>query len=338
MREKAVLVTGGAGFIGSHVVDELLRLGKKVVVLDDLSGGKRENVNPRATFVEASITDAATVKRVFDTYDLEVVYHLAAYAAEGLSHFIRRYNYENNLIGSVTILNEIVSHKVPKIVFTSSMAVYGHQEPPFSEETPRQPEDPYGIAKAAFEQDLEIAHTFWGLKYVIIRPHNVYGPRQNIADAYRNVIGIFMNRIMHGQAPTIYGDGLQTRAFSYIDDVAPVIARAGYTKEAEGQIINVGAAEPYTVKELAEMTAKVMGVDIKPVHLPPRKEVKHAHCTIEKSVRLLGYKTSVTLEEGLHRMAAWAKSVGPQAQQTWDSYEVVENIPPYWLDLLRKDA
>ena len=219
-----ILVTGAAGFIGSHVCAHLLKQGHQVVGLDDLSGGFRDYVPEGVKFVEGSVTDAALVQKLFSENRFEYVFHLAAYAAEGLSHFIKQFNYTNNLLGSVNLINASVNHNVKCFVFTSSIAVYGKNQLPMTEEAVPQPEDPYGIAKYAVEMDLRESHEMFGLNHVIFRPHNVYGEFQNIGDRYRNVIGIFMNQIMQGQPMTIFGDGKQTRAFSYIDDVAPVIA------------------------------------------------------------------------------------------------------------------
>src|SRR3990172_6815728 len=200
-----VLLTGGAGFIGSHIVDHLIAQGHDVTVIDDLSGGFERNVNSQAEFVKGSINDVKLVDRIVKGKD--IVFHLAAYAAEGLSHFIKKFNYENNLIGSVNLINAAVRENIEKFLFTSSMAVYGTNQTPFSEDINPNPEDSYGVAKYATEKELKISHELFGLKYVIIRPHNVYGERQNIGDPYRNVIGIFMNRIMKGLPPLIYGDG-----------------------------------------------------------------------------------------------------------------------------------
>src|SRR6202453_4351983 len=247
------LVTGGAGFMGSQVADHLLRLGHDVVVLDDLSGGFRDNVPAKATFVEGSVMNHELINRLFDRHQFDYVYHLAAYAAEGLSHFIKRFNYNNNLIGSVNLINASVNHGVKCFVFTSSIAVYGRNQLPMSEEAVPQPEDPYGIAKYAVELDLKEAHEMFGLNHVIFRPHNVYGENQNLGDRYRNVIGIFMNQIMQGQPMTIFGDGSQTRAFSYIDDVAPVIAASIARPQSYNQIFNVGADKAYSVLELAQV-------------------------------------------------------------------------------------
>ena len=194
-----VLVTGGAGFIGSHVAAALLARGHRVTVLDDLSGGFVDNIPAGATFVQGSITDPALVDRVF-AGGFDYVYHLAAYAAESLSHFIKRFNYTNNLIGSVNLINAAINTGARGLVFTSSIAVYGpSQALPMTEETRPDPEDSYGIAKFAVEQELRASRHMFGLDSIVFRPHNVYGPGQNIGDRYRNVVGIFMNQLLQGQ-------------------------------------------------------------------------------------------------------------------------------------------
>src|SRR4051794_16663504 len=207
------LVTGGAGFMGSHVAKSLLKKGHRVVVVDDLSGGFTENVPPGTTFVQGSVVDHDFIDSLFHEHAFDYVYHLAAYAAEGLSHHIKRFNYVNNLIGSVNLINAAVRHRVKCFVFTSSAAVYGTRPLPLTEDTLPQPEDPYGIAKLAVERELEVTHRYFGLNYVVFRPHNVYGELQNIGDRYRNVVGIFMNQLLSGRSLTIFGDGRQTRAF-----------------------------------------------------------------------------------------------------------------------------
>ena len=270
------LVTGGAGFMGSHVTDHLLAMGHDVVVLDDLSGGFRENVPAEAAFVKGSILDHELVDRLFKRHGFDYVYHLAAYAAEGLSHFIKRFNYNNNLIGSVNLVNAAINHNVKCFVFTSSIAVYGAGQSPMSEAMIPLPEDSYGISKLAVEQELRVTHEMFGMDYVVFRPHNVYGERQNIGDRYRNVVGIFMNQLLRGEPMTIFGDGLQQRAFTHIDDVAPVIAASVDFSAARNQIFNVGADIPHTVNELAEVVAEAMGKPCQVNHLDPRNEVKIA--------------------------------------------------------------
>lgn len=332
MPPASVLVTGAAGFIGSHVVDALLARGHRVVGLDDLSGGFRGNVNERAAFVEGSILDVGLVDRLFDEHRFAYVFHLAAYAAEGLSHFIRRFNYQNNLLGSINLINAAVRHEVRCFVFTSSMAVYGGATPPVTEDMPRAPEDPYGVAKAAVEQDLRAARAMFGLRYVIIRPHNVYGERQNIGDRYRNVVGIFMNRIMRGEPIGIFGDGTQTRAFSYIADVAPVIAQVIERPEAYDHIFNIGADHPVTINELGEAVSQAMGVPFRPHYMPARFEVKHMYPSHDKARALLGFEARVRLEDGLRAMAAWVKRVGVRSSRRFDGIELERNLPPVWRD------
>src|SRR3982750_1562670 len=259
--KTTVLVTGGAGFIGSHVVRHCLNEGYEVIVLDDLSGGFEDHIPEGAEFVNGSVTDHALIEKLFNEYKFDYVYHLAAYAAEGLSHFIRRFNYNTNLVGSINLINEAVKHKVKCFVFTSSIAVYGAGQLPMTENTVPQPEDPYGVSKYAVELDLKAAHEMFGLNYVIFRPHNVYGENQNIGDKYRNVIGIFMNQIMQGKQLTVFGDGTQTRAFSYIDDVAIPIAKSVNIQQAYNEVFNIGADKPYAVNELAEVVSAEFAVD-----------------------------------------------------------------------------
>jgi UDP-glucose 4-epimerase len=325
-----VLVTGGAGFMGSHVADALLAAGHKVVVLDDLSGGFCENVPKGAEFVEGTVLDDALIERLFQVHRFEHVFHLAAYAAEGLSHFIRRFNYQNNLIGSINLINASVNHQVKCFVFTSSIAVYGRNQLPMLESTPPQPEDPYGISKLAVEMDLHAAHEMFGLNYVIFRPHNVYGERQNIGDKYRNVIGIFMNQIMQGKPLTVFGDGEQTRAFSYIADVAPVIARAPFVAGARNEVFNVGADQPYTVNELAKVVLAAMGATGEIKHLDARNEVVHAYSNHEKVRRVFGLGSPVRLEDGIAKMTAWAKEVGAKSSKEFGTIEVARNLPASW--------
>src|SRR5205814_8805154 len=251
-----------------HVARALLAAGREVVVLDDLSGGFENNVPARARFAKGSVTDAQLVGRLFREHRFTDVFHLAAYAAEGLSHFIRRYNYTNNVVGSVSLINEAIKHDVRCFVYTSSIAVYGSGQVPMTEDMVPRPEDPYGIAKYAVELDLRAAHEMFALNASGSRPHNVYGEHQNLGDRYRNVIGIFMNQIMRGEPLTVFGDGEQTRAFSYIDDVAPHIARSTETKDAYGQVINIGADIPYSVNRLTKVVAAAFGVDPVVNHLP----------------------------------------------------------------------
>jgi UDP-glucose 4-epimerase len=327
-----VLVTGGAGFIGAHVAKHLLDANREVVVLDDLSGGYLANVPEGATFVEGSVTDPELVEDLFREHRFTHVFHLAAYAAEGLSHFIRRFNYTNNVVGSINVINSALrAETVERLVFTSSIAVYGPGQTPMTEALTPEPEDPYGIAKYAVELDLAAAQRMFGLDYTIFRPHNVYGELQNIADTYRNVIGIFMNQLLSDRPMTIFGDGLQTRAFTHIDDVAPVIARSIDVPASANETFNVGADTPYTVLELAQTVARVLGVEEPQIeHLPPRLEVVHAFSDHSKLHDVFGEQNAVTLEDGLRRMAEWVQEVGARPPVRFDSVEILRNLPPSW--------
>ncbi len=326
------LVTGGAGFIGSHISAALIAQGHNVVVLDDLSGGFIENIPNGATFVEGSITNVELVQKLFEDQKFDYVYHLAAYAAEGLSHFIRRFNYNNNLIGSINLINASVNTGVKCFVFTSSIAVYGATpELPMTEKTHPHPEDPYGVAKLAVEHDLYSAHEMFGMDYVIFRPHNVYGEHQNIGDKYRNVVGIFMNQILQGKPMSVFGDGMQTRAFSYIGDMTPIMIDAIDNPEARNQIFNIGADHAYTVNELASAIAKAMGVEADIVHLPARNEVVNAYSSHEKVQRVFGTRRLHSLEEGLNNMAAWVKAHGARSSIPFNGIEIMRNFPKAWL-------
>jgi len=332
MKNK-ILVTGGAGFIGSHIVDELLKMKKDVIVLDDLSGGFKRNINPKAHFIQGSITNQNLVKLIFKQNKIEYVYHLAAYAAEGLSHFIKKFNYENNLIGSINLINASVNNHVKCFVFTSSIAVYGKNQLPMTENLLPCPEDSYGIAKLAVEKELEITKRMFGLNYIIFRPHNVYGERQNIGDKYRNVIGIFMNQIMQGKPLTIFGTGKQSRAFTYIEDISPIISKSVFLKKAYNQIFNLGADKPYSVNTLARIVSKTMGVPLKIRYLEPRNEVLHAYSSHNKVKKVFGYKPKYDLEYGIAQMSAWAQKVGCQKSKNFNNIEILKLLPKIWREV-----
>ena len=330
MKDQRALVTGGAGFIGSHLARHLLAAGYDVVVLDDLSGGRQENVPAGAAFVQGSILDRPLLEKVFAAGRFSAVFHLAAYAAEGLSHFIKHFNYSNNLLGSVNLINQSILHQVGCFVFTSSIAVYGEIPPPMRETDVPIPEDPYGIAKLAVEQELRVSCHQFGLPYVIFRPHNVYGEHQNIADRYRNVIGIFMNQIMSSQDLSIFGDGSQTRAFSYIDDIMPPLVQCVERREAHGQIFNIGADQAYTVNELADMVRQAFDSKNKVIHLPKRNEVLHANADHGKVKALFGTQSTTPLNVGIERMARWAKKVGPGQPSVFGDIEIRRGLPEFW--------
>jgi UDP-glucose 4-epimerase len=324
------LVTGGAGFMGSHVADHLIQMGHRVIVLDDLSGGFRENVPRESKFVEASILDHTAINHLFEQHSFDYVYHLAAYAAEGLSHFIKRFNYNNNLVGSVNLINAAINHDVKCFVFTSSIAVYGAGQSPMSEEMVPVPEDSYGISKLAVEQELRVSHEMFGLDYIIFRPHNVYGERQNIGDRYRNVVGIFMNQLLQGEPMTIFGDGSQQRAFTHIRDVAPIIAESVDFTGARNHLFNVGADIPYTVNELAEVVSHAMGKPCNISYLDARNEVKVAFSDHSKAERVFGAREKTALPQGVSTMAEWVRRHGARKSSVFEEIEVARNLPASW--------
>src|SRR3989344_2132547 len=242
-----ILVTGSAGFIGSHVYDQLFELGHTVYGVDNLSGGFIENVTQPKFFTELDLRDRAKTAQYIGKIKPEIIIHLAADATEGRSQFTPHSAIDNNIGAYMNVLVPAIKHGLKKMVLISSMSVYGSQQVPFQEKMIPQPQDIYGIAKSAMEGVTRVMGDVYHFPYVIVRPHNVYGRRQNLSDPYRNVLGIFINRILHGKNFFIYGDGKQKRAFSHIDDVAPYIVKAALSKKCENKIFNLGSDEPITL-------------------------------------------------------------------------------------------
>ena len=328
---KTVLITGVAGLLGSRLADWIIKNkpGYKVVGIDDLSGGYKENIHPDVTFWQMDLVDDP-IENCFELHKPDYVFHFAAYAAEGLSPFVRTYNYKNNLVATARIVNECIKHDVERLVFTSTMAVYGFGEGGiFHEDMKRSPIDPYGVAKSACEHDIEIANQQHGLDYCIIRPHNVYGANQNIWDKYRNVLGIWMYYHMEGQPVTIFGDGTQMRAFSYIDDSLEPLWNAAVRPEASKQIINLGGIQEYSINEAADILTEVVG-GAERVYLEKRHEVHYAIPTYDKSVELLGFQHKTDLKEGLTKMWEWAQHQPKRERFVWENYEIEKGIYSFW--------
>lgn len=331
-----ILVTGAAGFMGSHLSEYLANEGHEVYGIDNLSIGIEDNVSKNIKFAIVDMRNAEDMESVLAECKPEIIYHLAAWAHEGLSQFMPRLITENNYNAFLNLIVPAIKNDLKRIVVFSSMSVYGDQQPPFDEEMKRKPVDIYAIAKTAMEEAVEVLSDVHGFDYTIIRPHNVYGPKQMLHDPYRNVVGIFMNRIMKGLPPIIYGDGEQTRAFTYIDDVTPYVAKAAFLTEARNGIINIGPTEQYSINRLASGVLEAFSSQLVPIYVADRpREVKHAFCTNDKATALLGYKTSVSLQEGLHKMAEWARTQGPREFQYLDKLELQgDKIPVTWKEKL----
>jgi len=326
-----ILITGVAGLIGSKLADWIVENlpDVKVIGIDDLSGGYSENVNPKVIFYSDNILDDAFLGFLFEKYKPTYVFHFAAYAAEGLSPFIRCFNYNNNLVTTAKLVNQSIKHGVKRFVFTSSMSVYGAAEPPFIETYKQNPIDPYGVAKYACEMDIQIAGEQHNLDWCIFRPHNVYGDKQNIWDKYRNVLGIWMYQNLTNKPLTIYGDGSQTRAFSYIDDCVPFFWKGAIDDKASKQIFNIGGDEEITINDACDLLLEVMGNGNK-IHLEKRHEVKDAWVSHEKIKSVLGFKATTDLRTGLSKMWNWAKDQPIKSQKLWNNYELDVGIYSYW--------
>lgn len=333
--KKTILITGVAGLLGSRLAQHLLDKGYNVVGIDNLSGGQKNFIPKGVQFNELDLArDIHTVDAIFDFHKPEIVYHLAAMAWEGLSPWMRTLNYESNVLASSVVINNCIRNDVKRLVFTSSMAVYGNGKAPFHEDDPCNPIDPYGIAKRTVELDIMNAGEHFGMDWCIIRPHNVYGANQNIWDPYRNVLGIWALRRMNHEPLLVYGDGAQTRAFSYIDDSLEPLYQAGVNPRASKEIINLGGTEHHTLLECANLIANLPSTKYetaKVIHKEPRHEVKHAYATHDKSVDILAYNQQTSFEEGLEKFWNWCQTQDPKKPKNYfPSYELDKGIYSYW--------
>ncbi len=325
-----ILITGVAGLIGSRLADYIIENHPEVHVvgMDDLSGGYKENINPQVEFWQMNLV-THPIENCFEVHKFDYVYHFVAYAAEGLSPFIRQYNYENNLVATARIINQCIKNEVKRLVFTSSMAVYGYGDDVFYETDTPKPMDPYGIAKYACEMDIMVAGEQHGLDWCIIRPHNVYGVNQNIWDKYRNVLGIWMCQHLNNEPMTIYGDGEQIRSFSYIDDSLDSFWKSSQLNESSKQIINVGSTKHYTINEANRILQSVIGGG-EVVYKEQRHEVKNVIPSYEKSISILGYEDKTSLYDGLKVMWEWSQKQPKRERWMWEKYELEKGIYSYW--------
>jgi len=312
MSDKTVLITGGAGFIGSHLVDRFIAEGDRVAIIDDLSGGNRDNLNPNVEFYECDLRSASRANELISTIRPEIVYHLAANAAENKAQFspidITSRNYDTFINTFVPALR----NGLKRVIVTSSIAVYGNQQAPFKETAVPEPEDLYGVSKLSMEKSLHILSKVHQFEYVITRPHNVYGPRQNMRDPYRNVVTIFMNALLKGESYYIYGDGSQQRCFSYIDDVVNALQVCA-TAPVNGMTFNVGSDAAHTLNELSEVLQQVVGTSLPPKYLPSRPlDVPIAIADHTLAKQHLRYEDTTSLREGIGRTWEYAKKLGYQ--------------------------
>ena len=327
---KKVLITGVGGLLGSHFSRHLLDSGYAVVGIDDFSLGYRDFVDEKVVLYVGNLIDSSFVNQVFESEKPDYVYHFAAYAAVGLSPFVRNFNYMNNVVASANVINACINHETKKIIFTSSMDVYGSLKPPFTEFQTPHPEDPYGIAKYTVEQDLEAANRFFGLRYSVARPHNVFGVYQNIWDKYRNVLGIWIRKTLSGEPLTIYGDGLQVRSFSDVSFYMKPFELL--MTQGDGETYNIGADSHITIKDAAEKFSNVAfsrGYSTSIVHLEPRDEVKVAYCDHTKAKNHLAFRDDTNFEALIGKMFDWAKSQPSRPVKTM-SYEIEKKMYSYW--------
>ena len=345
---KTILITGGAGLVGSANAHWILEnTDDTVICVDNMSGGLLENLpdkSDRFVFYNASVENNI-LDAIFNRYKPTHVMGFAAYAAECLSPFIRKFNITNNMLAMANLVNCCINYDVKRILFTSSVAVYGHGsfKPPFYEDLQPSPVDPYGVAKYAVEMDLKIAEEQHGLDYVILRPHNIFsgeintkynktGYGQVYNDRYRNFLAILMYKHLRGEKLTIFGDGLQKRAFSYIGDSLPCFYRALTAPQCSKQIINLGGIHENTILEAANTVIDVMGGG-ELIHLEPRHEVKNAYPSYDKSVELLGFEHKTNLYDGVKKMWDWVKrdyELYDRKPLTFNSYEVDKGMYSYW--------
>ena len=322
-----IVITGIAGLLGSNLATYLLEnTNHEVVGIDNLSCGLLSNV-PTDMKCYWSTIGCNVCDEIFEAEQPDIVYHFAAYAAECLSPFIRSYNYTNNLVATAEIVTACIKYNVQRLVFTSSIGVYGRNLSPYVEHNIPNPIDPYGVAKFACELDIRIAQEQHGLEYCILRPHNVYGPHQVITQKYRNVFGIWLDRLQHGLPLQIYGDGKQRRAFSFIGDMMHPLHMAGVSPTAKNQTINLGGSTPISIEEAARFFIAQRGGDL--MYCAPRHEIKDAWCTVNKSQRLLGYADKTSLADGLAAMWRWAETADHTCAEP-PTVELSVGLPVYW--------
>ena len=329
-----ILVTGVAGFLGSHLAQKLSELGHDVVGVDNMIGGYKDNIPKNIEFFEFDCCNLKKMNQVMK--NVNIVYHCAATAHEGLSVFSPYEITKNNYLASVSVFTACISHKVKRIIFCSSMARYGSQQTPFTEEMDPKPIDPYAISKVAAEDVLKNLCELNNIEWVIAVPHNIIGPKQKYDDPYRNVVSIMINRMLQKKAPIIYGDGEQKRCFSYIDDCLNCLIPMMDQKNLNKQIINIGPDEEFvTINRVSEICSNVTGSNLKPIYKKDRpREVKHATCSANKARKLLNYKTETDLVTGIQKTYEYIKKRGPKKFDYSNiDLEIVNDLTPsFWVN------
>ena len=327
-----ILVTGAAGFLGSHLSEKLSDLGHKVVGVDNMLGGYEDNVPENIDFHKLDCCDLKKIQNIMKGID--VVYHCAATAHEGLSVFSPVEITKNNYLATVSVISAAINNKVKRIIYCSSMARYGNQPTPFNESMLPKPVDPYGISKVASEEVLKNLCNLNNVEWVIVVPHNIIGPKQKYDDPFRNVVSIFLNRILQNKSPIIYGDGEQKRCFSYIDDCISCLLPMLDQKNLNKQIINIGPDEEFvTINEVSEICSNITGSNLKPLYRKDRpREVKHASCSAVKAKKLLNYKTKTSLKEGIAQTYHYIKHRGAKPFEYHINLEIKNELTPEtWL-------
>lgn len=334
-----ILVTGSAGFIGSHLVEALTKLGHDVYGVDNMRGGSEDNIINKDKHFNADTADLKTMQYIIKDVQPEIVYHLACTAHEGLSVFSPYVITHNTFDNTMAILSASVQGGVKRFIYASSMSRYGKLPTPFTEDMQPEPEDPYAISKVAAEQVIKQMSETHGIEYVIAIPHNVIGTRQCYTDPYRNVVSIFINRNLKGQPAIIYGDGEQQRSFSYIDDCMYSFIKMMDCES--GGVYNIGPdetdGEVHTVNQLADIVAETTGYVGEAVHVADRpREVKIAHASSEKIRKEFGYETKTSLREAVDKMVEDIKNKGVK-DFNYDVYDleiVTDKTPRTWTDRL----
>ncbi|WP_321430684.1 NAD-dependent epimerase/dehydratase family protein [uncultured Methanolobus sp.] len=303
---KKCLITGGAGLIGSHLAVYLLSKGYEITIIDDLSTGNIQNIPSSIKFIREPLENVN--EDVFS--DIDVVYHLASISGEAISLYAPTPCFQRNINASYNLILNSMKSDVKRIVFTSSMAVYGNKNsPPFDETDNCDPTDPYGLSKYTIEKLLQVYADSNNIEWTILRLHNVYGPNMNLHDPYRGVIGIFINRLLRGKAPVLYGNGNHLRAFTYIDDIIPYIAKAGFDENCNKEIINLGSGSKTRLLDLAKILCEMTDCTEEIMHFPSRLgEAEYAYTTTKKSEEILGFQDQTDLSKGLLYTLNWAKT------------------------------